>query len=529
MELELEEAKQLTDAAAEADTRHGEQYVTFLVGDELFAFPMESVREIIRMPEIVRVPLSPPALQGVANLRGQILPIVSLRSKFAFDAKETDSATRVIVVDHGTTVGFIVDSVASVLTVQPGQREDVGNIQASVDTDLLSAMLKGLPNDAIAMVLDVRALVQTGELRAAAARSFAETKAKDVENAEATDEKQLVSFVVAEQEYAFPIEEVQEIVQVPSQMTQVPNAQAHVLGVMTLRDRLIPLVSLRQMFQLPFEKPTLEQRIVITSLGNDAGVGGTDSVVGIVMDSVNEVLRVPGKCVDEVPPFLRARHQGEEIDSICRLDDGKRLVCVLSVAKLFQHPTVRDAVMARDSMLPEAVMNETIQQASSKEGGDEEQLVVFHLAGEEYGVTIDSVQEIIRMPEVITRVPHAVGSLAGIVNVRGEVLPIVDFRRRFQLGAVPRDDRQRVVVLSMKGTLTGFIVDSVAQVLKVLRSRIEPVPALSEEQANAVRHVANLQEAKRMILVLEPERLFDAAELAALRSVRHSTPPAAAA
>jgi len=517
-------------AAEDSAARQGEQYVTFLVGDELFAFPMASVREIIRMPEVVRVPLSPPALQGVANLRGQVLPIVSLRRQFAFDAKAVDSATRVIVVDHGTTVGFIVDSVASVLTVQPEQCEPVDTISAAVDTNLLASMLKGLANGGIAMVLDVARLVQTDGRSAANAKLDASARPLETEVAEVTDERQLVSFVVSEQEYAFPIDQVQEIVQVPEQMTQVPNAQAHVLGVMTLRDRLIPLVSLRQMFRLPFEKPTPQQRIVLTSA---SGTLDGSSVVGIVMDSVNEVLRVPGKSVDDVPPFLRARHEGEEIESICRLDEGKRLVCVLSVEKLFKHETVRDAFAARDSIAPgaETTMAEKGTSASSAkgDGSDEEQLVVFQLAEEEYGVDIDSVQEIIRMPEVITRVPNAVSSLAGIVNVRGEVLPIVDFRRRFQLDAVTRDDRQRVVVLNVRGTLTGFIVDSVSQVLKVLRSRIEPVPAVSDAQAQVVRHVANLQELSRMILVLETERLFDSSELAALQSVRRSQPPAHAA
>ncbi len=66
-----------------------------------------------------------------------------------------------------------------------------------------------------------------------------------------SDELQLVSFEVAGQEYAIAIENVQEIVQVPEQIIHVPRSEAHVLGVMTLRNRLLPLVSLRRMFALP--------------------------------------------------------------------------------------------------------------------------------------------------------------------------------------------------------------------------------------------------------------------------------------
>ena len=165
------------------------------------------------------------------------------------------------------------------------------------------------------------------------------------------------------------------------------------------------------------------------------------------------------------------------------------------------------------------------EQADDAEAVEDEQLVVFRLANEEYGVHIDSVQEIIRMPESITHLPKAASFLAGIVNVRGAVLPIIDFRSRFSLEAVERNDRQRIVVLSIDGTRTGFIVDSVSQVLKVARSTIEKTPSVSEEQARIMGQIANLQEQHRMILILDARELLDRSEI---NAVRRSVAPLAA-
>ena len=101
------------------DGEERQQYVTFKVGDELFAVEMNPVQEIIRVPDVVRVPLAPPSLCGLANLRGKVLPILSLRYLFGIPDAESDEATRAVVIDVGQPLGFVVDRVASVLGCQP--------------------------------------------------------------------------------------------------------------------------------------------------------------------------------------------------------------------------------------------------------------------------------------------------------------------------------------------------------------------------------------------------------------------------
>ena len=87
----------------EDDTGVGDarQFVIFHVADEMFAVPLAEVQEIIRMPDVVHVPLSPAALEGLANLRGTVLPVIRLRQIFGMEPVEHDDATRVVILDQG--------------------------------------------------------------------------------------------------------------------------------------------------------------------------------------------------------------------------------------------------------------------------------------------------------------------------------------------------------------------------------------------------------------------------------------------
>ena len=98
------------------------QLVTFTVGEESFAVEVGSVREIIRLPAITALPNSPGYLDGIINLRGGVIPIVSLRERFGREAAQNDGRTRIMVMTvREKTVGFRVDAVAEVIRVPRGE------------------------------------------------------------------------------------------------------------------------------------------------------------------------------------------------------------------------------------------------------------------------------------------------------------------------------------------------------------------------------------------------------------------------
>jgi len=139
--------------------------------------------------------------------------------------------------------------------------------------------------------------------------------------------------------------------------------------------------------------------------------------------------------------------------------------------------------------------------------------VIFRLGAEEFGVPIMSVQEIVRVPEALTRVPRTPAFVEGVINLRGTVLPVIDQRSRLGLPSIARNERQRIMVYLLGGKRTGFIVDSVAEVLRIPRVHIVAAPAMSHEQSLLISRVAKVDGDKRMVLLIDPAHLLQEREV----------------
>lgn len=142
----------------------------------------------------------------------------------------------------------------------------------------------------------------------------------------------------------------------------------------------------------------------------------------------------------------------------------------------------------------------------------EVQLVVFslqHQTGKiELGVPIEKVQEINRLLE-ITRLPQYPDFVEGVVNLRGQVIPVIDLRKRFGLGGEGSTERTRIIVFDVKGCRSGIIVDEVTEVIRI--HAIDPPPSVAGGvKANYLQGVARV--AERLILLIDLEEIFSPEE-----------------
>jgi purine-binding chemotaxis protein CheW len=111
------------------------------------------------------------------------------------------------------------------------------------------------------------------------------------------------------------------------------------------------------------------------------------------------------------------------------------------------------------------------------------QLVACSIEGEEYAIDIKSVQEIIRLLE-ITRVPNVSPFMAGVINLRGIVIPIMDIRKRFGLPYKRPDETTRIVIIKWNGAFIGIMVDNVSEVIRLPNNNIELPPSCSSKVSN---------------------------------------------
>jgi purine-binding chemotaxis protein CheW len=237
-------------------------------------------------------------------------------------------------------------------------------------------------------------------------------------------------------------------------------------------------------------------RVIVTRLGAE--------LVGLVTDNVRAVATVPSSFVDAVPPVL-TRGAGEaQIESICRMEGG-RLVSVLARDRLFDEET--STRIARKATSGTQVMAEV---SSSK--NTDEKFLIFHLGGETYGLPIASVDRIVRRPKKLTRVPRAPGFVQGVMSIEGKMVPIIDQGLRF---AVPRGDaaqNRKVMVLTIEGQQTGFVVDRVSEILAIPQAELKCAPICDDDGMPVIDRVAMLERDARVIMLLNPKALLDGAE-----------------
>jgi len=163
-------------------------------------------------------------------------------------------------------------------------------------------------------------------------------------------------------------------------------------------------------------------------------------------------------------------------------------------------------------------MQTALKLKSEEFGGELIQLVSFNLEKEEYGINVLMVREIIRMLN-ITRVPNTPHYVEGVINLRGKVIPIISLRRKFDLPETEYDKRTRIMVMEVVGEMMGFIVDEVSEVIRISEKEIQPPPPVVSSGIEQECMAGVINQADRLLVLLDLERMFSADERRMFSSV----------
>lgn len=147
------------------------QYITFKLGDELFAINVAQVREVLDLSQITKVPTAPGYMRGVVNVRGSAIPVVDLRLKFGLPEVPTTVNTRIVVLElqldgESTVLGGLADSVHEVIELEPGQIAPPPSIAMRWRSEFIQGM--GKRGDQFIIVLDINSVFARDEALLAA-------------------------------------------------------------------------------------------------------------------------------------------------------------------------------------------------------------------------------------------------------------------------------------------------------------------------------------------------------------------------
>jgi purine-binding chemotaxis protein CheW len=311
------------------------------------------------------------------------------------------------------------------------------------------------------------------------------------------NERQLVTFHLGREEFGADIMNVREIVRL-GEITKIPQAPPYVEGVSNLRGTILPIIDGRKRFGLESRANDESTRVLVIDVQG--------SITGMIVDRVAEVLRVSEADIEPLPKVLTGGVDPRFIDGIVKLEDGHRIIMALSMDTVL---TIEKYVTEEIAGQTKAIDNRIDRTAEAAEI-DEDHLVTFSLDGEEYAFDIMRVKEIIRVPE-ITRVPNTFNYVEGVVSIRNQLLPIVNLRTFLGLSDFTLNDQARVIIIDTGAVTAGFLVDRVAEVIRVSRALIEPPPMIyAGQDGDRIRGVAKLDNGKRLLMALNAENLLPA-------------------
>jgi len=154
-------------------------------------------------------------------------------------------------------------------------------------------------------------------------------------------------------------------------------------------------------------------------------------------------------------------------------------------------------------------MTETVTKGATS--SEMRQLISFTVGSEEYGLELLRVKEVIRMRE-ITWLPKAPACVKGIINLRGDVIPIIDLRERFGLPSQESSAITRVIVVEVEERKVGMVVDSASQVVRVPADQFDPPPhVMGQASRDFISSVGKVGD--RLVIMIEVDKILDSTDM----------------
>jgi len=329
-------------------------------------------------------------------------------------------------------------------------------------------------------ILDISPIIQKKDTKKERKkRKKTKGESEEREKGDKEDLSGFVIFPLGEEWYAFPVEEVREIINYPSHVSPIPQSPSYVEGVFLLRGEELVLMSLRGLLGVDSDKP--EQRVIILKLGK--------TTIGVAVDDVKEIKWVPKDAI--------LSSEGEERSGVLVLDRGKRLVYLLSVADIV------------DSREIEGLVEHTEEQ--EEEVKDMRSFVRFTVGNIDLAIPIEKVQEVIEVEE-LTPLPGAPEYVRGMYNLRNSVIVVIDLAQK--LGVKSEEDSNRTIVL--EDMPVGLVVARLRGIMKTEEENLQPAEDLAGLEENLLEGIVKTEEGD-IVFVLDVDRAVQEEELKLLK------------
>ena len=513
-----------------------EIFGSFHLGDVEFALPIAALQEVVNYPgHVTPVPLSPAFLLGLFNLRGTLIPIVDLKPLLAIGGssahpaqgavtRTTPVTEKIAIVDiEGVRVGLLFDSTSEILRVRASQRTGFEYDPSHTAPQVVSGAIKLDGGDRILQILAPGALVHIENMPQLLARQALSAPQRRQQR----QRLQCVSFTVEHSRLALPMSAIREIIRIP-ELQNSALASVFCVGMLNLRGTVVPVVDFAHFLGLQASRPDAEVAGTASDPRRILIVKQEDVHFGLLVDAVDSIVTYYADELLAMPSFSASHAQ---LFSGCIAREPANDIVLLNADELFTHSQVLELTRGHRELYRET---DPAQRAKAGDGawrgagaktsrGTRHAYVSFRLQ-HMLAVRLDQLREIIHdSPDVMTA-PGAPPFVRGMLNLRRELVTIVDLRTLY--GMPPPEDTQgrKILVIEHGKDKFGLLVDAIENIVTLDEADKLPVPAMllgraTHEMRNDMRDAVELPTADgaartAMLLDLQPLKMRLEAALA---------------
>ncbi|MBS1963051.1 MAG: chemotaxis protein CheW [Bdellovibrionales bacterium] len=480
-----------------------EIYGSFFLGTSEFALSVRSIQEVVNPPgRYTAVPLGPPYLVGLFNLRGTIVPVIHLRKLLGLAAgggTDGDSGKIVIVEFDAFCVGLLFDRTGEIFRAEPETKSVFE--YAPGTKSVVEGAFKLEDGRRIVQVLSPSRLLELDSVP----REALEAKSKDRRAAGKRSRglrKQCISFVVGDARCALPIESIQEIIKV-DRVTESSLSSDYCIGTIDLRGSVVPVVDFASLLGYRTadrdESATRgDRRIIVMRFESEFFGFLVDSVENIVSFFREELVSFPA---------IGNRRSELFLGCICRDSGGE--ILLLNHGTLLSNDELREITRGH-SAIYHAKASRTDQGAK----GARKTYVTFRIE-DLFAVEISQIREIIEYPKTLLHPPGMPAHCRGMLNLRGDLVTIIDSRSVYRMTAW-EEGSTKVLIFKQDETRYGLIVDSVEAIRTFSESdkiRVPDIlyksgPGSVGEDVKEAMQVRSEGEGDATLMILDPAAVY---------------------
>jgi len=329
---------------------------------------------------------------------------------------------------------------------------------------------------------------------------------------ELPEELNVVCFRLGRREFGLDISSVQRIIAMV-EITEVPQPLPFLEGVIDLMGAIVPVISLRRLLGMPMGEVSLRNHIIVGEKDKKA--------VGLIVDSVSDLISIPRNVIDPPTTVTPLR---EFLIGVARLQT--RIVFLFKLERIMDLEKEAESRAGLDFLANRALAGaeaaesekareedpvrrtlrkraEALSRKTRREEAPTRQLLTFSLGDEWYGVDTTRVRTIVGTPRVVP-VPCAPNYVQGIMNLRGEILTVINLKRFFGLEDHQSVRSPRAIVVEDNGLQAAFIVDTVYDVIELPERSIErPLSTIEKIRADYIEGEARIGDRLLGILKLQ--------------------------